>query len=385
MNKLKKEEGDLDILFICNSLNLGGAEKIMYEVVKSNKPYKREIICLTNGPYYGDLLANEGIKITYFNLKKNLYDVIKLFKIYLYIISKKPYLIHSFLYHSDVIASIFGKLAFTNKILWSVHHDFIASDNSVLRNIQVKFLSIISNFLTDKIIFCSKESLNNHVQLGYSKRKSVIINNGICTKKFYPRKKNYYKIRDLLNIKKEIFLIGHIARFHPDKVHKVLLNALKLLKKKNKDFKCLMIGTNVNKKNNLLKKQIEKSNLGENIILYGETRFPQYLINSFDINVISSLSESSSLVLLETMASGIPSLATNVGELSLTIGESGWIVKKKSSKDLAEKLIFIINNQSKLNEKSSLARELILKKYSLDKMLKEYNLTYKLLFKGASF
>ena len=88
----------------------------------------------------------------------------------------------------DVIASILGKLALTNKILWSVHHDFIASDNSVLRNIQVKFLSIISNFLTDKIIFCSKESLNNHVQLGYSKRKSVIINNGICTKKFYPRK-----------------------------------------------------------------------------------------------------------------------------------------------------------------------------------------------------
>ena len=146
-----------------------------------------------------------------------------------------------------------------------------------------------------------------------------------------------------------------------------------------------MIGTNVNKKNNLLKKQIEKSNLRENIILYGETRFPQYLINSFDINVISSLSESSPLVLLETMASGIPSLATNVGEISLTIGESGWIVKKKSSVDLAEKLIFIINNQSNLNKKSSLARELILKKYSLDKMLKEYNLTYKLLFKGASF
>ena len=72
MNKLKKEERDLDILFICNSLNLGGAEKIMYEVVKDTKSFKREIICLTNNdPFYGNLLENEGIIINYFNLNNN--------------------------------------------------------------------------------------------------------------------------------------------------------------------------------------------------------------------------------------------------------------------------------------------------------------------------
>ena len=68
MNKLKKEERDLDILFICNSLNLGGAEKIMYEVVKDTKSFKREIICLTNDSFYGNLLENEGIIIKYFKM-----------------------------------------------------------------------------------------------------------------------------------------------------------------------------------------------------------------------------------------------------------------------------------------------------------------------------
>ena len=189
MNKFKKKEKDLDILFICNSLNIGGAEKIMYEIVKDTKSYKREIICLTKGSYYGNLLKNEGIVVTYFNLDKSLQDICKFIKIYLFILSKKPKLIHSFLYHSDTIASILGKLAFTKTILWSVHHDFIPSDNSVLRNLQVKFLSIISNFIPDKIIFCSKESLKNHLKVGYSNRKSILIKNGICTKKFYPRKK----------------------------------------------------------------------------------------------------------------------------------------------------------------------------------------------------
>lgn len=119
----------------------------------------------------------------------------------------------------------------------------------------------------------------------------------------------------------------------------------------------------------------------DNIILYGETKFPQNLINAFDINVISSISESSSLVLLEAMASGVPTLSTNVGEIRKIIGKSGWIVKNKSSKELAEKLKFIIKNNYTLKEKSLLTRKIILKKYSQSEMLKKYNLTYNLYLK----
>ena len=87
-----------------------------------------------------------------------------------------------------------------------------------------------------------------------------------------------------------------------------------------------MIGKGVNKKNVLLNNLIKKNNLEKNIILYGETRYPQKLINSFDINVISSLSESSPLALMEAMATGIPTLATNVGSIKETLGQTGWVM-----------------------------------------------------------
>ena len=277
----------------------------MYEIAKDITLYKKEIICLTGKGYYSKLLENEGIKITYCNLQKNLFDFLKIFKIFRFILNKKPKVIHSFLYHSDVIASILGKLTFTKKILWSIHHDFIKSDNTFLRNMQVRFLSIISNFLPNKIIYCSKESLENHVKIGYSKNKSIVINNGICTKKFNAEK-NLLQNKKLLRIKNDSFLIGHIARFDPNKGHNILLKSLKLLKQGNENFKCLMIGTNIDKKNIKLNNKIKNNNLEDNIILYGETKFPQKLINAFDINVISSISESSSLVLMEAMASGVP-------------------------------------------------------------------------------
>ena len=198
MNKLEKLDEKLDILYICNSLDLGGAENIMYEIIKNSNFYKKEIICLTEKGYYSKLLENEGAKITYCNLNKNPLDTIKIFKIYKLILNKRPKIIHSFLYHSDVFASLLGKLTFTKKILWSVHSDFIKSDNTILRNMQVKFLSLISYLIPDKIIFCSKESLKNHQKIGYCKSKSIVITNRICTNKFYPRKKviikseNYY-------------------------------------------------------------------------------------------------------------------------------------------------------------------------------------------------
>lgn len=376
MNKLTQYRKKLDILYICNSLELGGSEKIMYEIIKNNRKYKKEIICLTSDGYHSKLFENEDVKITYCNLKKNIFDFFKILKLYKFVLKKKPKIIHSFLYHSDVIGSILGKLGFADKILWSVHHDFIKSDNTLLRNIQVKILSIMSNIFPDKIIYCSKESLENHENIGFCKSKSLLIENGICTNKFYPCQKNYFKIRKLLGIKKESFLIGHIARFHPIKGHSILIDCLKLLKQKNTNFKCLMIGKNVNKKNLLLKSKIKKSNLEDEIILYGETKFPQKLINAFDINIISSISESSSLVLMEAMASEIPTIATNVGPISKTIGQSGWVVKNKSSKDLAEKIIFTMNNKPFLKEKSLLSREMILQNYSQEKMLREYDLVY---------
>ena len=52
--------------------------------------------------------------------------------------------------------------------------------------------------------------------------------------KFYPRKNLNHKIRKLFNLKKDDFLIGHLARFHPIKGHKILLKSLKLSSQKIK-------------------------------------------------------------------------------------------------------------------------------------------------------
>ena len=55
--------------------------------------------------------------------------------------------------------------------------------NTILRNIQVKFLSYSASLSPIKL-FTVQKNLYNHEKYGYSKRKSILIKNGVCTKNF---------------------------------------------------------------------------------------------------------------------------------------------------------------------------------------------------------
>ena len=52
-----------------------------------------------------------------------------------------------------------------------------------------KLNSLLSHFIPDKIISCSNKSTQTHLQLGYCKRKIVLIDNGFDTTKFNFKKK----------------------------------------------------------------------------------------------------------------------------------------------------------------------------------------------------
>ena len=74
-----------------------------------------------------------------------------------------------------------------------------------------------------------KKSIKIHKNIGFDK-KIIYIPNGYNLKKYRPdpMQKLIFK---KFNFNKKIPILGNIARFHPQKDHKNLLNALYLLKK----------------------------------------------------------------------------------------------------------------------------------------------------------
>ena len=149
------------ILFIAPDVDSGGAENILFNIVKMNNSKDVFIISLTKGGYYGEKLRKEGYKLYALNMKKNIFIFFKVIKLLLLIYKLNPKVVHTSLYHANLIGGILGKVL-GKKTFWNIHHDFEYSNFFMM--IEMKFLALISHFVPNRIIFCSSLSKSNHIK-----------------------------------------------------------------------------------------------------------------------------------------------------------------------------------------------------------------------------
>ena len=364
----------MKVLHVINSTDIGGAEKILFNLVKSQSNKEVIIISLTKEGFIGRELIKKGYKVHYLNFQKNISVISKWIKFIFLIKKYNPEIVHSWLYHSNLIGGLSAKLMSVKKIYWSIHHDYEFSSKRM--QLELKILGLMSYFIPNKVVYCSYNSKINHINNGFSNRNSSIIENGVCTNKF---KKNFYfkKIfRRKLNIEKDHLIIGNIARYHPIKDHETLLKSLKILKSKKVKFKCILIGNGLTKVNQNLAFKIRKYKLQNRVILLGELNEVNKILNCFDINILSSKSECAPVTLMEAMATGIPSISTKVGDAKNILGDTGWVIKVGDHKALAEHIEQIYKNKNLLKEKSTLALNRAKTFFSLELMLSKYKKLY---------
>ena len=235
----------------------------------------------------------------------------------------------------------------------------------------------LSYIIPNKIIFGSNPVKNNHVANGYFREKSIVINNGVSTSKFRPIAKLRDSIRKDLNIDEDCLLLGNIARYNPLKDHETLLKALQILKNKDINFKCLLIGQGLSNKNKELKIKVKNYGLQDKVILYGKTHKINKIINAFDINILTSKKECSPISLIESMSSGIPCISTNVGDAIELIGDSGWVVNISDHKAIAKLIMDINLDKNVLKIKSKIARKRVEDFYPIEKMINKYEKLYR--------
>ena len=369
-----KNKLNYKLVFISPGLDCGGAENILFNIAINKNLKDIVIISLTDIGFYGSLLQNQGYKVYSLNMKRNFLLVFKF--IYLIILIKKfkPEYVHTWLYHANLIGGIAAKIAGIKKIFWSIHHDYEYSN--IIMMIEIKILTILSYLIPDKIIFCSGLSKRNHLKNGFKKLISKTRENGISTSKFRPNKKYRSELRDKLNLTKDCFLLGNVSRYHPLKDHENLLKALSLINNKKINFKCILVGKGLSNRNKELVKKIKNFNLSDKVILYGNSFEIYKIMAGLDLHVLSSKKEAFGMVILEAMSTGIPCLSTNVGEAKSIIGNKDWIVEVDDPYSLAIKITNILKQKINLEDFSTLTRDRILKKYSIEKMIKRYKKIY---------
>ncbi len=185
-----------------------------------------------------------------------------------------------------------------------------------------------------------------------------------------------------LNIKKKklknkskFIKFGYVANFIPYKNH---LNLLSICSKIdiNKKWKLLLVGSDVNGYRNIVKKEIFKLGLSENVLLIDPKREIDKFYNEIDFSVSTSSEEGSSNFLLESIFHGLPIIAFDVGGNKDFFDKNGFLVPACDNSIMKKKIECMLT--SKLDKFKENSLKVCKSKFNNKKNLKLYISSYRL-------
>ncbi len=340
------------VLLVIDHLGVGGAQKVVVEIVKYlNRDKYHPIVCnLRNETYISREIKEMGIEV--FNMCQAKYSPWALFQIIKILRQKQIDLVHTHLFKADIlgiIAAIITKMPV-------ICHCHVSDARRDKKKWQLVMDHLLRRFI-DKTIFCSEESIHSNLKVkNIRTEKMKLIYNSIDLKRFNRcSTKRVAEIRE--KIKAKQYMVGTVARLSEEKGVKYFIEAAANINNDNITF--LIVGDGP------LKYQlVELSHrlcIQERVIFVGYQECIIPYLCCMDIVVFPSLYEGLPIVLLEAMAMEVPIIATDVDGFKEVIkdGQTGLLVPVKDPTRLAEKITFLLENRNLALSLAQNAREIV--------------------------
>ena len=359
------------VLIVISNMEFGGAQRQVVELVNNIDLNKFEIhVCSLSEytPLAMQFKNNTPLHIIHKRAKFDLSVVLKLKKL---IIKNNFNVVHSYLFDAEIASRLAAKLSRTNI-------DIIGSErntNYSLKKVQ-KCAYFITKTFVDKIIANSESGAKYNARLtGQPNFKYHVVYNGVDTVRFDIKDKNTQKKN--LGILPNSKIIGMFASFKAQKNHTFLISALEELKKRGNEFTLLLVGDMLHggqhgsdSYTEQIKQKISNSNFSQNVIFLGNKNNIEEIYPICDFTVLPSLFEGTPNVVLESMACGIPCIASNVSDNSKIIehGRSGYIVELDDEIGFTNYMQELLDNSVKLKLFSENSRMTMIEKFSSIKL-----------------
>lgn len=183
------------------------------------------------------------------------------------------------------------------------------------------------------------------------------------------------KLLEELNIQNNRKVILSIGELLPNKNHKMIIEAMKIVAKSHPEALLILAGNGPLKED--LEKQIKDADLTENIRMIGYCTFLEKYQKVSDMLVAASYREGLPLNLVESMLAGNPVVAThNRGHDELiSHSETGFLVEPDDFKTMAEYIVKFLDDDSLRKSAGNKARMFALD-YSSDNVKTELKKVY---------
>lgn len=205
---------------------------------------------------------------------------------------------------------------------------------------------------------------------GISHQNIVVIHNGV------PIDKGSHgpAIRQELGIADDIQLAGFIANYRPEKAHDFLFECFRRVVNQRPNTHLLCCGHARPGVRERLQELVHTAGLPRHVTLLGFRPDVPAIYRGLDVYLQSSRLEGLSNALLEAMSQGVPVVATAVGGTPEAVqdGVTGLLVNPDDPQAFADAVIALLDDPSKREQFSSLARARVKRHFSIDAMISSY-------------
>ncbi|MFH1283213.1 MAG: glycosyltransferase [bacterium] len=322
------------ILHLITSLNIGGTEKFLFNLVKyQSGKYDVVIGFLKEFGPVGVELRKLGISVYDFSGIKGF------FRLIYFIRSFVPDLLHTHLYRANIFGRILSKFSKNNIVVFSSQQSMEFYKNKILT-----FVDAFSLKFTDCVIANSKFVKDLVVSReGFESDRVFVVHNGIDFKYY----QNTDDIRSEFKFEKDDIVLGYIGRIHKDKGIIYLPDIIKISLEKNQRIKYLIVGRGPLEK--YLKSKIAKYKCDKQVVFAGWRYDLPRVFNAIDLCIMPSLEESFPQVCLESLAAGRPIIANDVGGIKEVVKdkENGYLIKLGDINSFVDRIIELSYSQGK--------------------------------------
>ena len=258
------------------------------------------------------------------------------------------------------------------KVIFTEHGRFYPDRSSWKRRLVNPLLVGLTHRIT-AISQATKQALTDYEFI--SADRIEVIYNGIHPLQVEPS--DIAHTRSEMGIEDSTQVIGTIARMDPIKNHVMMLNAFANVLEQHPDCRLVIVGDGEERQN--LENRVRELNLKNQVSFAGYIRNPGRYLACMNIFLLSSLSEGTSMTLLEAMSLSKPCIVTNAGgnpEIVID-GETGRVTENDDEVGFACAINQLLDNPEMTETLGRQARQRFDDKFVAKSMCEQYANVYR--------
>lgn len=362
---------------IVTNFSSGGTEGQVHNLVKvlDHQRFSVQFACLKKYGIFLEDIQLMQIPVREFPIRSYFHPKTwwQLVKMAAFMRAQRTQVSHSYNFYSNVIAVPAARLAGVPVVLASIRDRGI-----YLTPMQKKVQKWVCN-LADRVLVNAESIREWLIEQGVPENKIVLIRNGIELS-LYGQTDSSADIREELGIPPAARLVIMLARLNPQKGIDEFLHAAAIVRKQHPDVHFLVVGDKLEFKDGAVVSDIdyhsclhrltETLQIGHCTWYTGHRTDVPALLAQSCISVLPSHSEGLSNSLIESMAAGLPLVATDVGGNPELVKHdvNGFLVPVMDHESLASAISTILSDASLASRFGKASRRLCEEQFSMSSM-----------------